>query len=1259
MNSCICNRLPARLLASCALILLAGQTIAAADPEWHSAPGCRWRQLPVAATGKTGFTLLSPEQTGITFTNILDERTGEANRVLFNGSGVAVGDYDGDGLADIYLCSLNGSNALYKNLGGWKFRDVTKESGIVCTNPFCRGAVFADVNGDRHADLLVATTGGGVRCFLNDGQGRFFDATQAAGTASKFGSVTMALADIDGNGTLDLYVANNRTDDIRDRGEVDVKMVNGRLAIPSWYKDRLLIIDGKLNEYGEPDLMYRNDGQGHFAPVSWTDGTFLDEEGKSLTSAPLDWGLAVTFRDINGDGYPDIYVCNDYWTPDRIWLNDGKGHFRAIDRLAVRCTSASSMGVDFADVDRDGNMDCFVVDMLSRDPRLRRRQMFAQTPIMLPIGAIDNRPQIMRNTLLRNRGDGTFAEVANFAGLPASDWSWSPVFVDVDLDGYEDLLITTGHSKDVQDMDAAIQIKARQRSYGGFTNAVERHRAFIQDKMTNARLYPFLHTPIVAFHNLGNLKFEEVTANWGTDQPGIHHGMALGDFDGDGDLDLVVNNLNGVCGLYRNDSVAPRVAVRLSGLPPNTQGIGAKITLVNGALPRQSQEVISGGRYMSGSDPMLVFAAGHATGGMVLDVTWRSGKRSVVEGVRANRIYEVDEAAAEESAKLKAQSPREAPITNHQSPVTVHESRITNHAPLFEDVSDLIHHTHHDEAFDDFARQPLLPFKRSQLGPGVSWFDLDGDGWDDLIIGSGRGGELAVYRNNREGGFSRMTEPFLNRPVTRDQTAVVGWRGAEAKSIILTGSANYEDGLAVGSGVRAYDLSAGTIDDSLPAQASTTGPLAMADTDGDGHLELFVGGRVIPGRYPEAASSLICRFASGHWQVDAENSRALEKVGLVSGAVWSDLDDDGFPELILACEWGPIRVFQNHQGKLHDVTSELGLASYTGWWNGVTTGDIDGDGRLDIIAANWGLNSSYQATAGQPIRFFYGDFPGRNAIDIIETEFDAVRKVTVPRRTLDVLANALPSLHERFPTHKAFSEATIAEVLGSQKVDEIAANTLASMVFMNRGSRFEAVELDREAQLAPAFAVCVADFDGDGCEDVFLSQNFFALQPETPRLDAGRGIWLRNDGRGKLTAVPGQNSGIKVYGEQRGAAMADFNGDGRVDLVVTQNGAPTKLFRNVGAKPGLRVRIIGPPGNPLGIGVTMRLKSGEHFGPAREIHAGSGYWSQDSAVQVLAAPASATDLWIRWPGGRVTTTPLSKLEGELTVDSTGKAVSSR
>jgi hypothetical protein len=1210
-----------------------------AQSSWHDENGFRWADLEIARQGRTGFTLLSPEQTGITFTNVLEGRAGESNRVLLNGSGVAVGDFDNDGRPDIYFCSLNGQNALYKNLGGMKFKDVTAGSGIVCRNRFCTGAVFADINGDGWLDLLVATTGSGVLCFLNDGHGKFSDATPFAGTATRYGSATMALADVDGNGTLDLYVANYRTDDIRDRGQVDLEMVRGKLSVPPALQDRLLLVNGRLLEYGEPDMLYLNDGRGHFTPVSWTDGAFLDEEGKRLTNAPLDWGLTATFRDLNGDGYPDLYVCNDFLTPDRVWINDGRGHFRAIDKLALRSASLSSMGVDFADLTRSGKLDFFVADMLSPDLRARRRQKSIQSPAPSTPGLYDNRPQIARNTLFQDRGDGAYAEIGNYAGLPASGWSWSPVFLDVDLDGYPDLLIASGYPKDVQDLDTEARMRTQNRPRNQNSDPQKRLEAFIDEKVRNATLYPRLDGPVAAFHNLGNYQFAEATALWGTDQPGVHNSIAFADLDGDGDLDLVVNNLNGVAGIYRNESAAPRVAVRLKGLSPNTQGIGAKIKLLGGAVPMQSEEVISGGRYLAGSDPMLVFAAGHIADGMTIEVSWRKGTRSIIHGVKANRIYEIDEAGARD---FKAPARAET-------------------RPLFEDVSGLISHAHHEEEFNDFERQPLLPRKLSQLGPGAAWADLDGDGWDDLIIGSGKGGRLAVCRNDGRGGFQRMTGAPFDALAPRDQSGIIVWQNEVGQTVILAGSANYEDGLTTGSGIQQYDLGRKVWDDSLPARESSTGPLAVADIDGSGNLALFVGGRVLPGRYPEAASSAIYRRQGNQWAIDESNTRVFEKIGLVSGAVWSDLDGDGYPELIVACEWGPVRVFKNQTGRLRDITAELGLDKYTGWWNGVTTGDLDGDGRMDIIAANWGLNTPYHATPEHPASVYYGDFAERGAVGLIETEYDPALNALAPRRLREALSWALPDLAARFPTHKAFSESTIAQVLGEHQAQarELQASALASMVFFNRGDHFEAKALPIEAQWAPAFSVNVADFDGDGHEDVFLSQNFFANRPEVPRYDAGRGLLLLGDGAGILRAMPGQESGIRVYGEQRGAAVGDFDQDGRADLVVTQNGAETRLFRNVGAKPGLRVRLIGAPGNPRGIGAQLRLLFGKEAGPMRELHCGSGYWSQDSAIAVLGAPQPPVQLWIRWPGGAVTTTDLLKGVKEITVNREGKLVKSR
>ncbi|HKS37935.1 MAG TPA: VCBS repeat-containing protein, partial [Verrucomicrobiae bacterium] len=838
--------------------------------------------------------------------------------------------------------------------------------------------------------------------------------------------MTLALADVEGNGTVDLYIANNRADDIRDRGQVDLQMVKGQVVIPPAFKDRLLVVEGQLIEYGESDLLLLNDGKARFRAVSWTNGMFLDERGQTLRAPPRDWGLTATFRDINNDGSPDLYVCNDFWTPDRLWINDGHGRFRAMGSLAWRNMSASSMGVDFADIDRDGRLDFLVVDMLSRDSRMRKRQLLAQKPAVHSIGLNDDRPQFMRNTLYHGRGDGTFAEIANFAGLPASDWSWSPIFLDIDLDGFEDVLITAGHVEDVQDLDAEAQIKSRQRSYRGYTDPVERRKAFTHDKMLNERLYPKLNMPVVAFRNSGNLRFEDVTGRWGTDQTGVHHGMATGDFDNDGDLDFVVNNLGSPAGVYRNEANAPRVVVRLKGSPPNTQGVGANVTLLDGAVPRQRQEVVAGGRYLSGSDPLLVFAAGSRNGPMTLEITWRNGKKQVIKDVLQNRLYEIEEAGAEEPVNRES-----TPLNANSKTKIAGDSRpfaSIGGPTYFRDVTPLLGHTHHEESFDDFARQALLPLKLSQLGPGVAWFDLDNDGHEDLIVGSGKGGRIGIFRGNGRGAFERLSTAPFDASVTRDVTAIVGWRDSEGNAAILAGAANYEDGLAAGGSVRRYDMTRKGVADAVPGDASSTGPIALGDLNGDGTLELFVGGRIVPGRYPEAADSRIYRYANGAWQLDSAISRDLKRVGLVSGAVWSDLTGDGFPELVLACDWGPVRIFRNEAGVLREATVESGLARFTGRWNGVSTGDLDGDGDLDIVAANWGLNSEDKATSDRPLFLCFGELAQPGSIDIIETEYDGFTGALAPRRMLAELTRTLPFLIERFPTHRAYSEASLRDV---------------------------------------------------------------------------------------------------------------------------------------------------------------------------------------------------------------------------------------
>jgi len=1234
--------------------------------DWQQCVGYRKASLLPVGTGLDGFTLLAPQQTGIHFTNLLSEERALASQILPSGSGVAAGDIDGDGRCDLFFCGLKCGCRLYRNLGDWKFQDITTEAGVACTNLDATGAALVDIDGDGDLDLIVNSLGGGTHIFLNDGHGHFTEAGQVLNPG--LGGMSLALGDFDGDGWLDLYVANYRVNTVSDdpnvryslrknNGQLVVASINGKpLTDPEWTNRFIFQIgvddQGRAKfsheELGEPDVLYRNVGNGRFEQVPFTGGAFHDEDGKPLTQSPPDWGLSVMFRDLNQDGRPDLYICNDFYTPDRIWLNDGRGHFQAINRLAIRQTPLSSMALDVADINRDGFDDLFVVDMLSPEHQRRMVQRTNLRPGVLLPGQIDNRPQYSRNMLLVNRGDGTYAELAQYSGLEASDWTWSAIFLDVDLDGYEDLLVGNGFVRDNMNLDS---LDAVQRA-----NAGRGPRMGTPDLR---RLFPPLVTANLAFRNLGKLKFAEVGQQWGFNTKVISQGMCLADLDNDGDMDVVVNNFNSAAGVYRNNTAKPRVAVTLKGLPHNTHGIGARIRLYGGAVPMQSHEIISGGRYLSCDEAKRVFAAGYSTNQMRIEVDWPSGRHSSVKDVAANYLYEIDEGSAEASS---VPSPKSAPAATAQT-------------PFFQDVSNLLGHKHHEEPFDDFARQPTLSKRLSQLGPGVCWCDLNGDGWDDLVIGSGKGGSLAIFLNDGKGGLVSGNTASVSQPLTRDQTAIVSWSRGTNSPLLLVGAASYEDGLATGASVQAYDLPDVKPSDAIPGSEASVGPLAVGDLDGDGNLDLFVGGRVKPGRYPEAASSRIFRSQNGAFVLDETNSKVLKDVGMVSSAIWSDLDGDGFPELLLACEWGPIRVFRNDHGHLVEwnlplqsstpnapsVTNASTLNQLTGWWNGITTGDLDCDGKLDIVASNWGDNSKYQNHRAAPLRLYSADFNNEGVLGMLEAYFDPAMGKYVPERRLDIAARAMPFIRGRFSTFQSYADAGIEDILGDwlPKTRVLEANCLESMVFLNRGSALEPQIMPPEAQFSPAFPVIVADLDGDGTEDVFLSQNFFAVEPETSRYDAGRGLWLKGDGHGGLHPVPSPESGILVYGEQRGAAVADFDGDGRVDLVVTQNAAETSLFKNSKARPGLRVRLKGPPGNPLGIGAQLRLKHGERLGPVREVHGGSGYWSQDSVVQVLCSAEPAEQIWVRWPGGKAFSADIPAGTAEVQISLDGKLVKVR
>ena len=1216
-------------------LLLAACSEPAVDTSWHTETGYRWRALAVPRRGDAGFRMLSASATGVTHRNDIDVERGLANRGLLDGAGVALGDVDGDGLPEIVLASIEAPAALYHNDGDFRFSDVTKERGLDFTGLATTSVVLADVDGDRDLDLIAGTFGGPVSLFTNDGKGHFTNTTAASGLTGGYNTTTMSLADVDGNGSLDLYVATYKTRNALDAytpqqrafDQVLKKIGDSVVVLDEWKKEYRVEARPDLGGFmrsqrAEPDLFFLNDGKGHFTPVPIAGERFRDESGAPLRAVPDYFTLAARFYDVNGDGAPDLYVCNDLEDSDQFWLNDGSGNFRLAPPMSLRVTSNTCMSVDMGDVNRDGHVDLFTSDMLAPTLAAQQQSIPTHTPLQKPVGLSPERTQWMRNMLQLNRGDGTFAQIADFAGVTATDWTWGSAFLDVDLDGFEDLLTVNGHRYDVRAADP----------YDRIRNSFPR----VPWNRESAE-FPALRTKSVAFRNRGDLTFEHTGASWGfgTDDA-ISQGMALADLNGDGALDVVVTRMDAPAVIYRSTTTAPRLSVRLRGSGANTQGIGAVVTVRSGTLPAQSREITAGGYYLSGSDAQLTFAADSAQAATI-EVRWRSGRRSMITGVRANRLYEIDEAAA-----VVAPPPADSA------------------SPLFENATALLGGAAHvDSLYADFKRQPLLPTRLSQLGPGVSWIDVDRDGREDLVFGGGRGGTLTVLRN-AGGRFSAMPSSGVALPL--DLTAVLPSYDGAGVLTLLAGQSTYEAADSTAPATLPSVLGFTTARTGVPraivsGDSASVGPLAMGDVNGDGFVDLFVGARVRPGAWPlPARSRLLLGQADGSYVEDAGNRSALSALGLVSAALFTDLTGDGRPELVVATEFGPVRVLRNDAGVLRDATKRLGFSSFSSRWNGVAAGDFDGDGRMDLVTTSWGRNTPWHTSASRPHTLVVARVDD-DRLGLIFARADSLTKREMPLDGFARVGAAIPSVKAKFATFAEYAEASVDALLGdaAAKAIRVGATSWDHTVWLNRGDRFESRPLPDAAQLAPAFSVVVGDWDGDGREDVFLAQNFFPTENNTMRFDAGAGLVLLGDGTGGFRAQSVRASGISVRGDQRGAAAADYDGDARLDLAVSQNGAPMTLWHNVRGAPGIRVRLQGTVGNPLAIGAQVRVASGNSLGPVRDVRAGTGYWSMDATTMVLATSARTTAVRVRWPDGADVSYPVSAQQRELVVQAPSAA----
>ncbi len=1158
--------------------------------------------------GATLFVELPSQQTGLVTENRYadPQMWGKLSRefeVGAMGTGIAIGDYDGDGRPDIFVVSKTESCRLFRNLGNWKFEDVTEKAGVgdhgEAAGIWKQGATFVDVNNDGLLDIYVCRFNAPNLLYINRGDGTFHEEAAARGLAVNDASVMAAFCDYDRDGWLDVLVQTN-------------------------------VLDSAGHPNGQRSYLFHNNGDGKFTDVTDQAGIAGEAHGHS-----------ATWWDYDEDGWPDLYIANDFEAPDKLYHNNRGGTFTDVINQVVPHMPYSSMGSDLGDVNNDGHIDLFVAEMAASTHQKDQRGMAASRSL-LALESPDtaaNAPQYFRNALYLNTGTGRCLEAAFLAGVAATDWTWSVRFEDLDNDGRLDLHVTNGVHREAHNVDLMARMLRAESA---------------DEKIRIERASPVLAEQNFAFRNLGDLRFEDVSAAWGLNQKGVSFGAAFGDLDGDGDLDLVFSNYQGGITVLRNDSdTGHQVNVSLRGARSNRFGVGATVRIETATGIQVRQLVLARG-VVSSSEPVMHFGLGDDTRIKRLTVSWPSGQTQTFTDLAADRKYTITEVNAPASPSIAASAPAAGQFTEVSQAANLsfrsREARI-----------------------DESGQNPLLPARQNRRGPGLAVGEIKGDGRDDLVLGGTAADPIRIV----EGGAERFADPtgtmieFIVGSLNDGPVLIFDADGDGLNDLLVTkggaalpaGAKEYQPQLWLNYGARVEGRRVGGVfgvspSDMLPPLPISVGAAAAADFNRDGRLDLFLGGRVSPGLYPYAPKSALLANRGGRFEdVTDTMARGLREVGMVTSALWSDVDGDGWPDLLLTLEWGQVKYFHNDQGKgLSDWTEKSGFASAgTGWWNSIASADFNGDGRPDYVVGNLGLNTQYHADATHPALLFSGDFNGDGALQLVEAYYEGDK--LYPWRTRKDLGAAIPGILKRYPRNDLYAKATLDEILGADKLaaaERFAATEFRSGVLLSQpGGTYRFEPLPRIAQIAPVQGVVAGDFDGDGHADIYVVQNSYAPIPLVGRFDGGLGQLLRGDGHGHFADVPPRESGLVVPGDAKALVVLDLDQDGWPDFVVSRNDGTSLAFRNngVAGRHSLRVRLRGPAGNPTAVGARVTLELSDGSRQTSEVAAGSGYYSQSSAACFFGWPEgnAPRKLHVHWPSGEETDHAVPAQSIELTL----------